>query len=345
MKEDLIEKAYEILESERSFSGLNDSEQELILKAFGTKEDYERMLQISGLALEEEEIIAPSMTTESQLLKEFGTKYNGANGEKKERVVFGIKQLFEHPVFRIAVPGLIVIIAFVWFFDFNDQAHSLSENNYKKELPKTENSSKKENNVTIQPKVIEKDLEENENFHSDDEDKSIVWGSFENSSNNGETFGAVNEIKDEKNTDKTYVEVDVEDSFRKSYRDDLSVESPNEELPESIEIEEDDYSIGYTDNIVEKDVFDVNQGTVAYTSEASSMDMEQSINLDSTINFNSNIFEFDNSAGNSVSPNQEMVGILSAKQGRLYNEVSKVGASQSNANNDVLLFEFLYTTY
>lgn len=115
MSEELIIKAYELLEQKRAYGSLNSDEKVWVNEIFGTQEEYERMLSLSGIAHEEEDILAPSMTVESLLAKQFEEKHSGY--QKDENKGFSLISLFTKPFFKIALPSLIVLLGITWFLN------------------------------------------------------------------------------------------------------------------------------------------------------------------------------------------------------------------------------------
>lgn len=115
MSKELIIKAYELLEQKRPFGSLNSDEKIWVNRVFGTEQDYERMLSLSNIALEEEDILAPSMTVESVLLKTFDHKHS--RPQKNENKSFSLISFLSKPLFKIALPSLIVLMGVTWFLN------------------------------------------------------------------------------------------------------------------------------------------------------------------------------------------------------------------------------------
>ncbi|MEM7162869.1 MAG: hypothetical protein AAF487_10575, partial [Bacteroidota bacterium] len=111
MNEELKIKAFEILERKIDFTELTENEQHLVIQAFGSKESYHSMISLSGIAEEEEEIMAPSLRTEGELLTAFKTKHSTDEAVDKKKNVFTLHYL---KWLRIGFPLAILVLGFLW---------------------------------------------------------------------------------------------------------------------------------------------------------------------------------------------------------------------------------------
>lgn len=116
MKEDFHIEAFEIIERNVDFEDLSAREKEIIIQAFGSETAYKRMRGVTSLALEEDPIIAPSMTTESDLLKEFRAKHDTSESKSIGNWSY-LLNIFKLPLIRYAIPVFVLIFGLIWFLN------------------------------------------------------------------------------------------------------------------------------------------------------------------------------------------------------------------------------------
>jgi len=321
MKEELTIQAFELLEEGKAFSILSEEEKNIVLRAFGSKEEYARMLSVSGIATEEdEEIIAPSMMTESALMKEFASAHSN-RAEKKEGLKFNwLATFISNRVTRIVLPALVLIAGIFWFV--NDSGIEKNQVSYQ---------------TTEESKLNEKPSKKDIEFRNYKIDKSIT---HEDSSNEA--------VKTESNQQVQISKEELELEEIVSDRETLEEEEEeeiNDIRTENTIILSDKNSYEFsTTSPPQNDGVTISAGDAHFKNKDSKSLIDDDVEKDKI----AESFQFDDKMGNMASPDIVLEEVTKSKVERTRKKYRSdyVGVSaSSSAQEDGDLFDLLFTTY
>ena len=329
MNEDMHIRAIEILEKDLSFDELNTSEKSIVLEAFGSEVEYHRMRGVTNLALEEEAIIAPSLRTETELLKEFNQKHSS---QKSKGIGFWplLSQLFKNPVVRYAIPVFVLIFGVVWFLN-----QSLLEEH---------NVSVAQNKETVSKERSDEhsDFRNEENKSFDNSNEEQVSGEFENSSDIKEGLTSKVEPNISPDFELEFQEDEETDEFMPS--DGFAEKDISREMNDGLFKEHE--SAAGVDNIEE-----IREEEAMASEFQADLDIPQSTAFDTVISTAdesfSNVVYSDDMMGNSVESLEEIA--IQENKATSYKKLSKdrkyAASSVQSGLSDKSLHQFLYSTY
>ncbi len=318
MKEELIIQAFELLEEGKAFSILSEKEKSTVLQAFGSKEEYARMLSVSGIAAEEdEEIIAPSMMTESTLMKEFANAHSKST-EKKEELKFNWFTTFiSNRVTKIVLPALVLIAGIFWFV--NDSGIEKNEVSYK---------------ATEESNLNEKPSKKDTQFRNNNIDELIT------TENNGNQV-VQSELNQQVQISKEEVELEEIVLDFESLEEEPQIEDLKQKN-ETVILEKNDLELSA--NPAQIDETTISSGDALFKNEDDGLLIDKDTENDKI----AESFQFDDKMGNMASPDIVLEEVTKSKVERTRKKYRSdyVGVSaSSSAQEDGDLFDLLFTTY
>ena len=344
MKEELIIKAYELLEEKRAFNRLNIEEQQRVIEVFGDKTEYERMLSLSDIAMEEDEIIAPSMSAESLLFKEFAQKHEAK--KSKSSGAFSLSKLFSSKTIRIAVPSLVVLIGLTFFLN-----REINEDLVVAESSKTE---------TIQEQPTFAETEKTKEKPTFFEDEQFENGSSDQLQKDNALSGDADITKGLAIDNKEVLEI-VLDDFEEETEEDISFDNvglSNSTEPNVLDgFVTNNYSSGTAVEQAYRPAADHSNmsftwsdstvtsiGTFTVQDANGKADADKALESEAVPAPSMDDYIIDDTYGNATISNVEMDEVQAISVEREGSSNKDISVS-SNATNDKNLFEFLYTTY